>query len=147
MINYLQTKVSEIKDADFQSMIDGLCECLRFDRIEFNNESLSFLLMAVAREKKAKLLAKQYMARDGVLTWKVNKLSPDSAIYSVCQQLATANNTIIEAFGARTVLSVIKLTHRRYCPHFPRATTPPRWRRPYLFAKDLIDRRRENGAP
>jgi len=143
MTNYTQTKVCEIPDFDFQSMVAELCLCVNFGKDQFDKQPLSYLLMSIGREKRA--LTKQHLPTSGVLTMKVDKLSPDSVVYRVCSELVNLNGTIIEAFDGKTVLSLIKHCHRAHCPRPTRSKALTRRERDYRFTTELIERRRKNG--
>ena len=118
MTNYVETKICEIEDPDFQSMIAALCHCINLGADQFENRTLSFLLMAIGKEKKK--LEKQYLPVDGILTSRVNRLSPDSVVYDVCRELARLNRMHIESFDGKTVLTLIKKCHKFFCPMPPR---------------------------
>ena len=144
MINYLETKICDVPDAGYQSMVATLIECVGFHPDDFTNQRLSFLLTEIGRGRKA--LTRARLAVDGILTKKVDKLSPDSVVYHVCLQLAKLNGTSIEAYDGKTVLSLIKNCHKIYCPPPPRAIKPTRRERSHQFTTDLIKQRRKNGV-
>ena len=144
MTNYTETKVREILDSGFQSMVSELCECVQLDRDQFVDQPLSYLLMASAREGRA--LTRQHLAIDGILTTKVDKLPYDSVVHCVCRELANRAGTHIEAFDGKTVLSLIKCCRKACCPQPPRPKKLTRRERNRRFEADLILRRRENGV-
>lgn len=116
MRNYLETKIRDIDDPDFQSLVDELCQCIGFARDEFDNQRFSFLLMVIGRERRESRLLRKYLPVERILGRRVDKLHPDSVVYEVCKQLATINNTILEAFGGARVLTLIKRTYKIFCP-------------------------------
>ncbi len=119
MTNYLETRMSEIADFDFQKLIDELCFCVDLPRDDFHDQRLSFLLMAIGREGRT--LSAQHTAMPGILTTSVHKLSHDSAVFQVCNQLAAVNRTNIESFDGKTVLSLIKKCSKIYSRELARA--------------------------
>ena len=106
MTRHLETKIREVHDEEFQSLIDELCQCAAWEREQFDNHTLRFLLMATGKEARA--LSHQHLAFKGVLTTKVDKLRPESVVFDVCQELVRLKHTHIEAFDGKTVLSLIK---------------------------------------
>jgi hypothetical protein len=143
MTNYTQTKVCEIPDSDFQSMVAELCHCVNLGKDQFDNQPLSYLLMAIGREERA--LTMQHLPTSGILTRKVDKLSPDSVVYHVCSELVNLKGTNIVAFDGKTVLSLIKHCHKAHCPRPIRSKALTRRKSSYLFKTELIERRRKNG--
>ncbi|MGD0743653.1 MAG: hypothetical protein ABSA45_00725 [Verrucomicrobiota bacterium] len=143
MINYTQTKICEISDPDFQSMIAELCRCVFLGQDQFVNQPLSFLLMAIVREKRA--MTRQHLPTDGILTMRVDKLSPGSVVYDVCQEMVNQKGAHIESFDGKTVLSLIKHCYKAFCPSIPRLKKQTRRESEYQFKMDLIKRRRKNG--
>jgi hypothetical protein len=100
MTNYLETKICDIGDPDFQTMVGELCHCVAKSRAEFNNVTLRFLLMAIGKEDP-KCLSEQYLPGPGILTIKVDSLLPDTVVFHVCRELVHLNKTIIESFGGK----------------------------------------------
>lgn len=141
--NYSHTKISDIDDSDFQSLVSELCLCADLGRDQFLNHPLSYLLMAIGRENRA--LTAQHLPLPGVLTRKVGKLSPDSVVHNVCRELVDLKKTHIESFDGKTVLSLIKHCHKAHCPQAPRPKKQPRHRRAYQAQTRLIQQRRRNG--
>jgi hypothetical protein len=99
MTRYLEKKIREVHDEDFQSLIDELCHCAGWDREQFDNHTTRFLLMATGKE--ARTLSHQHSAFKGVLTTKVDKLRPESVVFSVCQELVRLKHSHIEAFDGK----------------------------------------------
>ena len=143
MTNHLNTKGCEIDDLQFGSMVAELCHCTDLDIEEFQNRSLSFLLMAIGREKKA--LTRQHLPGNGILTTKVDKLVLNSVVYDVCRELVNLKKTHIESFDGKTVLSLIKHCHKVLCPRLSSPKKLTRRESRYRFATELIKRRRRNG--
>ena len=143
MTNYAQIKICEIPDPDFQSMITELCRCVVLGQDQFVNKPLSFLLMAIVREKRA--MTRQHLLTDGILTMKVDKLSPDSVVYDVCREMVNRKGTHIESFDGKTVLSLIKHCYKAFCPPFARPIKPPRKEENYQLMTKVIKQRRRNG--
>ena len=143
MTNYTETKVREILDSDFQSMVSELCDCVRLGRDQFVDQPLSYLLMASAREGRA--LTRQHLATDGILTAKVVKLPYDSVVHCVCRELVNRAGTHIEAFDGKTLLSLIKRCREAYCPQPPQPKKLTRRESRHRFQVELIERRRSNG--
>ena len=124
MTRYLETKIREVYDEEFQFLIDELCQCAGWEREEFDNHTLRFLLMATGKEVRA--LSHQHFPFKGVLTTKVDKLRPESVVFHVCQELVRLKHTHIEAFDGKTVLSLIKHCY----VVFWQRPKPPKRRRP-----------------
>jgi hypothetical protein len=143
MTNYLHIRISEISDPSFQSMVTELCHCVDLNRTQFEDQALSYLLMAIGKEQRT--LSIQHLPTSGVLTMKLDQFPADSVVYRVCWELANLNGTHIESFDGKTVLSLIKKCYKKFCP---RATQPKKSTRranSYAFTTDLINRRRLNG--
>jgi hypothetical protein len=143
MTNYTQIKICEIPDPDFQSLITELCHCVVLRRDQFVNQPLSFLLMAIVRERRA--MTRQHLPTDGILTVKVDKLSPDSVVYDICREMVNRKGAHIESFDGKTVLSLIKHCYKTFCPSIPRPRKQTRRESDYRFKTELIKRRRRNG--
>jgi hypothetical protein len=143
MSNYVQTKIRSIADPDFQQMISELCHCVNLGRDQFENQPLSYLLMVIGKEKRA--LAKQYLPGNGILTGKVDKLSPDSVAHQVCRELANLNRTNIESFDGKMVLSLFKDCHLFFCPQPSRPKALTHRQKARRFETEMIERRRRNG--
>lgn len=146
MTNILEINIREVRDEGFQSLVNGLCECIAIPREEFMSRSLRFLLMVIVKENRGKLLSKKYLSLDGILGRKVDRLNSDSAVYEVCKELARINNTVIDEFAGVTVLTLIKRTYKRLCPPCSKPTRLKRYQRDYLFKTEMIQRRRKNGS-
>ena len=143
MTNYIQTKICEISEPNFQSLVSELCHCVALGRDQFEYQPLTFLLMAIGREGKA--LTKAHLPTEGILTRKVDKLPVASVVHGVCVELVTAKKTHIEFFDGKAVLSLIKQCHKVYCPRPAPPKRLTRQRRDYLANAELIKRRRKNG--
>ncbi|HXR04016.1 MAG TPA: hypothetical protein VN836_04835 [Verrucomicrobiae bacterium] len=143
MTNYTQIKICEIPDPDFQSLITELCHCVVLGRDQFVNQPLSFLLMAIVRERR--VMTRQHLPTDGILTVKVDKLLPDSVVYDVCQEMVNRKGAHIESFDGKTVLSLIKHCYKAFCPPFARPKKPTRKEEDYQLVTKVINQRRRNG--
>jgi hypothetical protein len=143
MTNYAQINICEIPDPDFQSMVAELCHCVVLGKDQFVNQPLSYLLMAIVREKRA--MTRQHLPTDGILTIKVDKLSTDSVVYCICRELVNQKGTHIESFDGKTVLSLIKHCYKSFCPPLARPKKPIRWDRNYQLTTKVIKQRRKNG--
>ncbi|HSU54450.1 MAG TPA: hypothetical protein VLT36_10350 [Candidatus Dormibacteraeota bacterium] len=143
MSNYTELNICDIQDPDFRSMAAELCHCVNLAMDQFENRSLSFLLMAIAKEKRR--LGRQYLPTDGVLTRKVDKLPPGSVLHDLCREITTRRRTHIESFDGKTVLSLIKSCLPGYSPRLPRARKPTRREQDHQFQTGVINRRRKNG--
>jgi hypothetical protein len=141
--NYTQIKICDIPDKDFQLMVAELCHCVVLGKDQFVNQPLSYLLMAIIREKRQ--MTKLHLPIDGILTTKVDKLSTDSVVYCVCREMANQKRTNIESFDGKTILTLIKQCYKAFSPPPPRSKKPTRRERDYLFKTELIKRRRRNG--
>ena len=110
-----QTSISNIEDSDFQSMIGELYRCTGFLKEDFHHQSLSFMLMEIARHKRR--LTKQHVLLEGILTTKVNNLPHNSVVRQVCQELVDRKGgTHIDCFHGRTVLTLLNHCHKAMCP-------------------------------
>lgn len=143
MTNYVQTNICEVEDQDFQTLILELCHCTNLDIADVEDKSLAFFLMAIARENR--VLTKQHLATDGILTRKVNKLASDSIVFAVCQEMVRQKNSHIENFDGKTVLSLIKHCYKSFFPKLARPKKLTRRQSNYQFQTELIKRRRSNG--
>ena len=143
MTNYTQTNICEVSDSGFQSMVAELCHCVNLGKDQFDNQPLSFLLMAIGKENRA--LTKQHLPISGVMTRKVDKLSTDSVVYHVCLELVNLKRTHIESFDGKAVLSLIKHCHKVFCPRPTRPKKLTRRESNYQWKTELIERRRKNG--
>jgi len=123
MTNYVETRISEINDPDFQSLIHELIHCVDWntDVDQICEQPFSYLLMVIGREKKA--LTLQHLPVKGILNMRVEKLQFDSVLHHVCRELARLKGTPIESFDGKTVLTLIKRCHKIYCPKPPRRKT------------------------
>lgn len=101
------------------------------------------MLMAIVKEDP-KCLSEKYLPGPGILTRKVDSLSPDSIVYHVCRELVDLNKTNIESFDGKKVLSLIKQCSKVYCPKFPRKRKLTRNQSRHEFETDLIIRKRQN---
>ncbi len=144
MINYLDTKICEIEDKQFRSLIEELCLGIGYLQEEFVSEPLRYMLMVIVKEKRS--LATSCFPLPGVLTTRVSKLAPDSVVHAVCRDLTYAAKTSIELFDNKTVLSLIRNTYKATCPPLPRQKAPKKFQRKYQAEIDLINRRRKNGS-
>jgi len=144
MTNYLETKISDIADPDFQTMVKELCHCVAWDPTQFGDRTLRFLLMAIGKEDP-KCLSEQYLPAPGILTRKLDKLSPESVVYHVCWELVNLNRTRIESFDGKKVLSLIKTCSKIYCRKLVRAKKLTGNQLRHEFQTALIVRRRQNG--
>ena len=103
------------------------------------------MLMAIGKEA-SKCLSESFLPGPGILTRKVDSLSPDSAVFHVCKQLVDLNGTHIESFDGKKVLSLIKTCSKIYCRKpTARAKKPTPNQRRHEFQTALIVRRRQNG--
>jgi hypothetical protein len=143
MTNYLNTRISEISDPKFQSMVTELCHCVDLTRTQFEDQALSFLLMAIGREERT--LSKQHLPTSGVLTMKVDHVPAGSVVHDVCWELANLNKTHIESFDGKSVLSLIKKCYKKCCPRAIQPKKSTRRVNSCMFTTDLINRRRLNG--
>ena len=144
MTNYLETKICDIPDPSFQRLVGELCSCVAWDPTHFDDRTLRFLLMAIGKED-LKALSAQHLAVPGILTTRVDKLSPDSVIYHVCWELVNLNRTHIESFDGKKVLSLIKRCSKIYWPKLPRPRKLTRSQLRHRNQTQLIIRRRQNG--
>jgi hypothetical protein len=99
--------------------------------------------MAIGRENRA--MTRQHLAVDGILTTKVDKLSPDSVVYGVCRELVNRAGTHIESFDGKTLLSLLKHCVKACCTQLARTKKLRRRDDEPLFGNVLVSRRRKNG--
>ena len=140
---YIETRIRDVNDASFQSLIQELCLCVGFNFAEMSEMSLSFLLMAIGRENRR--LTSSHAPVTNILSLKLGKLPCDSIVRDVCSELANLTGTSIEAFDEQTVLTVIRKQHVALCPK-PKHRRLTRTQKRYDFITDLIKRRRQNGS-
>jgi hypothetical protein len=142
-MKYIETRISEISDPTFQALIDELCDCVRFNRDEASESTLSFLLMAIGKEERR--LSLLCASVSVVLGTKVSKLPFGSVVWQVCKELGQMTGTPIEAFDTQTVLTVIKKSYKVFCPK-PARLKLTKVRKSYHHTTSLILRRRQNGS-
>ena len=144
MISYLEKKISDIDDLDFQMMVSELCECIEKSRAEFDSRRLSFMLTVIARDYP-KYLSKQYLSKNGILTRKFDSFSTDSVVYQVCKELVDLNRMGTDWFCGKSVLSLIKACSKFYCPkQMTRSKKPTRNQLRNEFQTALIIQKRLN---
>ena len=122
MTNFLNTKIRDVEDAAFQSLIVELCHCVEWDAGQFDDSTLSFLLMAINRENPKALTSQRLMGK-GILTMKVDKIVPGSVVHGVCEELTRLKRTGVEMFCGKTVLSLVKSCYPKAKPVAPRRPT------------------------
>lgn len=122
MTNYLETKISQIVDADFQTLITELCGCVGLAEDQVENMTLANLLTAIVKEKKK--MALQNVAISLILETRIRKLSADSVVYGVCCELVRLKRSHIELFVGKSVFTLIKQCHKAVCPPQGRAKKP-----------------------
>lgn len=144
MIDCTQIKICEISDPAFQAMITELCDCVFLSNDDLVNQSLSFLLMAIVKEKR--VLTKPDLLGGGVLAKKVDDFSTDSAVYQVCQEMAKRNKTEIESFDGKTIFYLIKDCFKSFSPPLSRSRKQTQRESDYQFQTELIKRRRRIGV-
>ena len=142
MSNYVETKISQINDPDFQALISELYEGLNWGPDDFHERPLSFLL--IEWERYEKKLTLDHVARPRMLATKVNNLIPGSVVHRVCSELARLNNNVIDAYERMTVLTLIQRCRKRLYPKIPRVRKPTKSQVNYEHQIDLIKRRRRN---
>ena len=145
MTKYLDAKICDIRDLEFQAMVTGLCHCSGLSQSEFVNDSFRFMVMAIVKED-AKCLSEKYLPVPGILTRKVDSLSPDSIVHHVCRELVEWNRSGIESFDGKKVLSLIRKCSKVCCPKLPRQKKLTRNQLRYRSQTDLILLRRRNGS-
>ena len=111
-MKYIETEIRQIADPHFQSLITELCLGLKWNRAEFDERTLSFLLIEVMRTKTA--LTQKHLPTAGILTTNVGKISHGSVVYNACSELALLSGAPIDAFETQKVLSLIKAAIRFY---------------------------------
>jgi hypothetical protein len=144
MTKYVETKIVEIEDVDFQKLIAELCECVNWDREEFENKTLANLFNAFVMEKK--VMNMQQLPTEQILSKKVKDLELGSAVHDVCCELALANGKPMDNFAGKTVFALIKQCYKAVNPLPIRAKKPTRLQRKHQFNTELINRRRSNGS-
>jgi hypothetical protein len=141
MTNYLQTKIREIGDPEFQSLISETCQGRGWPPESFADRPLSFLLMVIGKEKKK--LTLQHVAPSQILAKKVRELAHGSVVHDVCLELTTLNGTINEAFYDNSVLTLMMRCYKVFCPKPYRQRKPSKSHLKYQQTIDLIKRSRE----
>ena len=81
----------------------------------------------VINKDNPKALTKMYLPGPGILTKKVDALSPDSVLYQVCLELVELNRSHIESFDGKMVLSLIKKCSKVYGRKPTRAKKPKQY--------------------
>ena len=144
MTNHIETRISEIHDVNFQTMVAELCECFDWDQAEFENKTLTNLLTAVVTEKKEWDLQKVLI--DRILAQKVRELASDSVVYGVCCELANRKGKSMDDLSGKSVFILIKQCHKAVCPPLKRIKKPTRRQIEHRRQTALILRRRSNGS-
>ena len=145
MSRYLDTKIREINDASFQLMVGELCHCLDKNPDLFRDQPLRYLLMVIGMEDP-KVLSTKFLPGPGILTTKVDDLSPDSVVHAVCRELVDLKKGNIEEFDRKTVLHLIGKCYKASFPQIARQRKPTRLESRQQHTTNLIKRRRENGS-
>jgi hypothetical protein len=125
MKDIIHAKISAIKDLDFQLLVHELCQSICLDKNEIIDQSFSFLLMVIVKEKKKIDLNNVLISK--ILETKVGKLSGNSFVYSVCCELVRLNNLHIELFSGKSVSTLIKQCHKIYRPKKSRVKKLSSW--------------------
>jgi hypothetical protein len=144
MTKYLETKIFEIKDADFQTLITELCESVRMSDEGIENKTLANLFSAFVIEKKVMNL--QNLPTEQILSKKVKELALDSVVHDVCCELALANEKPMDDLAGKTVFALIKQCYKAVNPSPSRTKKPTRLQSKHQFSTNLINRRRSNDS-
>ena len=144
MTNYVETRISEIPDGNFQTMVAELCECFNWAKDEFENKTLANLFTMVVTEKKKWDL--QQILIDRILAKKVKELAPDSVVYGVCCELVSRKGKSMDHFAGKSVFTLIKQCHTIICPPLSLVKEPTRREVKHRRQTELILRRRSNGS-
>jgi hypothetical protein len=124
MIKYVETKIIEIEDADFQTLISELCEsvCMSDEGVE--NMTLANLFSAFVTEKKVMNL--QQLPAERILSKKVKELKLGSVVHDVCCELASRNGKAMDDMLGKSVFALIKQCYKAVNPRFHRVKKPTR---------------------
>jgi hypothetical protein len=144
MTNYLETKISEIRDADFHRLIAELCECLNWHQDEFQDKSLANLFTNVVTENKKLDLKNVLISR--VLTLKVKDLAPDSAVKNLCCELVGEKGIPMDDLAGKSVFALVKHCYQAVCPAKLRPRKPTRQQMKHQSETALVLRRRCNDS-
>jgi hypothetical protein len=140
MSNYVETKIGENTDEDFQTLVAELCGCLNWPKEEFENKTLANLFTMIVTEKK--VLNLQVIPVDRILSTKVKNLPLNSVVHGVCSELVNRSKKNMDSFAGKTVFMVIKQCHKAVCPALTRAKKPTRRQLDYqLETKRILLRR------
>jgi hypothetical protein len=144
MTNYVETRISEIPDVNFETMVAELCECFNWAEDEFENKTLANLFTAVVTEKKEMNL--QQVLIDPILAKKVKELALDSVVYGVCCELVNRKGKSMDDFAGKSVFTLIKQCYKTVCPPLQRTKKPTRREMNRRRQTELIYRRRSSGS-
>jgi len=144
MTNYLETRISEIRDVDFKTLFAELCECFNWAEDEFENKTLANLFTAVVTEKKEMNLQKVLI--DRILAKKVKELVLDSIIFGVCCELVSRKGKSMDDFAGKSVFTLIKQCYKAVCPSLQRTKKPTRREMNHQRKTELIYQQRSNGS-
>jgi hypothetical protein len=141
---YVETKIIEIEDADFQTLIGELCEsvCMTDEGVE--KLTLANLFSAFVTGKKVMNL--QQLPTERILSKKVKELKLGSVVHDVCCELALAKGKPMDNLAGTTVFALIKQCYKAVNPPLPRLERPTRLHKTHQFETTLINRRRGNGS-
>ena len=144
MTTYIETKICEINDVDFQSLISELCECLNFDKFDFKNRTMANLFSAVVTEGKKMDL--RNLIASTILAKKVKTLELGSVLYCVCCELINRSGKAMDDMMGKTIFTVVKQCYKAINPPMIKAQRPTRLQIAHQFKTELIMRRRRNGS-
>jgi len=144
MNNYLERKISEIDDDDFQTLVAELCECVDWFEDEFENKTLANLFTALVTENKKLNLNKVLFSR--VLAMKVKELAFNSVVEGVCCELASRKGKAMDDLAGKLVFTLIKQCYKAVCPQKLRPKRPTQLQKKHQLKTALILRRRSNDA-
>ena len=144
MTNYLERKISDIKDDDFQTLVAELCECVGWLEDEFENKTLANLFTALVKEDKKLNLNKVLFGR--IFAMKVKALPFDSVVKGVCCELASRKGKAMDDLAGKLVFTLIKQCYKAVCPQKLRPKKTTRLQNKHQLKTALILRRRNNDA-
>jgi hypothetical protein len=114
MTNYVERKIAEIGDPDFQKLAAELCKCVDWSLDQFKGKTLANLFTTIVTEGKEPNLQKILVSQ--ILKQKVKHLAPDSVVQGGCCELANRKGKPVDNFAEKSVFALIKQCYRAVCP-------------------------------
>lgn len=140
----MDVKISEVSDHDFRKMVDDLYCCLNLDENDFKDKPFSYLLDSILNEGKVDRLTIANLPEDSILEEKFGRLSPESVIHLLCEELILRRGLDAEVYRNKTVCVLIRDYLSKSGLRPPRAKRSTKLQRLHEHDTTIINRRRDN---